>query len=362
VSFEKPDKLAQHEVVSAMQKALAEEGITWIPLRYNRKPPVLSTLWDAAVGFWTARRFLRSESVDLVHARSIVCGLMAYPLKWLKGLPVMLDTRALWVDERLESGSVLWKRLYGVAKTVERKFLEWADAIVVLSPAYRRALESQDTTRSKLIATIPTCVDLGRFSPAEESPKYHLVYCGSLGTVYWIDGMVAFFKALRRRCPEARWLIVSQSDRSQLDSLCRDHGIPGEAYEVYQATPSNVPGFLRQARFGIAFYRKGVSSMGRCPTKLGEYLACGLPVVMNTDVGEWGELIEREASGVLVSQDSTDEVFDRAAERLLQLEQDGPDISRRCRNLAERFFDLREGAKKYQELYRRVLLNMRGKD
>jgi glycosyltransferase involved in cell wall biosynthesis len=362
VSFEKPHKLAQHEVVSSLYNTLAEEGIKWIPLRYHRNPPVLSTLWDAAVGFWTARRFLRSESVDLVHARSIVCGLMAYPLKWLKGLPVVMDTRALWVDERLESGSVLWKRLYGVAKTVERKFLEWADAIVVLSPAYRRVLESQDTTRSKPIASIPTCVDLGRFSPTEESPKYHLVYCGSLGTVYWMDGMVAFFRALRRRCPEARWLLVSQSDRSQLDSLCRKYGIPGDAYEVYRAAPSTVPGFLKQARFGIAFYREGVSSMGRCPTKLGEYLACGLPVVMNTAVGEWGELVEREGSGVLVAEDPTDVEFDRAAEQLLQLEQDVPGLGRRCRRLAERFFDLRQGAQQYVELYRQVLFNERGKD
>lgn len=362
ISFEKPDRLAQSEAVSSLEKALASEGIRWVPLSYHRRPPLLSTFWDAALGIWTARRCLRGESVDLIHARSIVCGLMAYPLKWLEGLPVVLDTRALWVDERLESGSLVWKWLYGAAKAVERRFLERADGLVVLSPAYRRHLEGRDANGPRPVASIPTCVDLERFTPTEGNPKYHLVYCGSLGTVYWMEGMVALFRALRRRVPEARWLVVSQSDRAQLDSLCQESGIPGEAYEVYRAAPSAVPDFLRQARFGVAFYRQGTSSMGRCPTKFGEYLACGLPVVMNASAGEWAEVIAREDCGVLVSEHPLEDEFDSAVERLLQMERQRSALGRRCRHLAERFFDLREGARQYLELYRQVLINVRGKD
>jgi glycosyltransferase involved in cell wall biosynthesis len=89
--------------------------------------------------------------------------------------------------------------------------------------------------------------------------------------------------------------------------------------------------------------------------KVSEYLACGLPVVVNAGVGDSGALISREKIGTLV-QDFTAAEYSVAAATIAEYADTPAEIRRRTRAVAEKFFDVRQvGVERYARLYQRVL-------
>jgi glycosyltransferase involved in cell wall biosynthesis len=102
-----------------------------------------------------------------------------------------------------------------------------------------------------------------------------------------------------------------------------------------------------------------LSAAGVFPTKIGEYLAAGLPVVANKGIGDVEEILRGRGSetdgpvGVLV-EEFTEEAYRRAVRDLLVLLED-PSIRERCRRVAEEQLDLeRIGWPRYRGLYERL--------
>jgi glycosyltransferase involved in cell wall biosynthesis len=87
------------------------------------------------------------------------------------------------------------------------------------------------------------------------------------------------------------------------------------------------------------------------PTKIAEFLAVGRPVLINKGLGDYDHLIRSYKAGVVVDTD-TDCLDERSLELITLLED--PDTSRRCRQLAEDFFDSRDAVDKYIQLYRAI--------
>ena len=84
------------------------------------------------------------------------------------------------------------------------------------------------------------------------------------------------------------------------------------------------------------------------PTKVAEFLACGRPVVVNRGLGDFDEYLREFNAGVILDGSRCD--AGEKAQKLLELLSD-PETPYRCRELAEKYFDIKDGAKKYLDLY-----------
>jgi len=115
------------------------------------------------------------------------------------------------------------------------------------------------------------------------------------------------------------------------------------------AEPRDVPALIRCAIAGIGLYREAFSTRGTAPTKVGEMLACGLPIASNA-VGDIARVLDGSGAGVIV-QDLTDEDLARSAAELSGLERD-PDVVARTRALAEKWFSLDRGVDAYETIYK----------
>src|SRR5207249_7129200 len=100
---------------------------------------------------------------------------------------------------------------------------------------------------------------------------------------------------------------------------------------------------------GLAFYAPGFSRQATCPTKAGEYLAMGLPVVVGVGVGDMDEVIASHRVGAALAEYSAD-AHRQALDQLVELWAD-PDLGARCRDVARRDFGLEGGAARYAEVY-----------
>jgi len=100
----------------------------------------------------------------------------------------------------------------------------------------------------------------------------------------------------------------------------------------------------------LSFRSRGSSEVGCSPTKIGEYWACGLPVITTPGVSDTDELIRRFRCGVVVG-DHTEQAYRHAGSRLLELLSD-PGLGRRCRAAAEEHYALEPACDRQVQLYR----------
>jgi hypothetical protein len=120
--------------------------------------------------------------------------------------------------------------------------------------------------------------------------------------------------------------------------------------------PEAIPGTLAHARAGLSFRQPGPSAPGASPTKIGEYLAAGLPVIANAGVGDTDALLACRHEqcpapvGVLV-REFTEEAYRQALRELTGLLAD-PNTPRRCRAAAHRHLHLEHvGWARYRQIY-----------
>ena len=105
ISFEKPERGA--EELAAIGRQCIDAAIAWHPLRYHKRPPLFSSMYDVRRMRAQAERLHRSEHFDLVHCRSYLTALVGLRMKRRFGVPFIFDMRGFWPDERVDGG--IWK-------------------------------------------------------------------------------------------------------------------------------------------------------------------------------------------------------------------------------------------------------------
>jgi len=110
---------------------------------------------------------------------------------------------------------------------------------------------------------------------------------------------------------------------------------------------------LAAADMAFCFIKPGFSKLSSSPTKIGEFLASGLPVLCNAGIGDTDELLVENRVGVLL-RTFGHESYVQALREVDQFAED-TSLRRRCRDVAQRYFDLGAiGGPRYHRLYLRV--------
>jgi glycosyltransferase involved in cell wall biosynthesis len=338
-------------------------GVTWHSLRYHKRPSLPATTFDALGGAAVAARIVKQHRLDAVHARNHVPLATALIVRRLTGCRLIFDVRGLMAEEYVDAGR--WKRggvPYRLTRSVQRAGLERADGIVTLTEAVRPYLFGAD--RRPRTHVIPCCADLDRLeeqSGARAVTRRELgigdrrviVYVGKFTGWYMEREMVDFFAAARRLDPALLFLVLTQADQEVLWRELARAGIRDADVRVIRAAPEEVGRYLAAADFGISFIRRSFSKVSSSPTKIGEYLGAGLPVVSSAGIGDLDGLLGGGDIGVLV-EDFSDSGYEIAARSVMALADD-PQTPERCRAVANRHLSLREvGIPRYDRLYREV--------
>ena len=357
ISYEKRADWADANKRSAVAARIAAAGIRWHPLRYHKRPSAPATAYDVAVGSAKAIALALRHRLTIVHARSYVPALITLAVKRATGARFLFDMRGLWADERIDGG--LWPkdgRLYRTAKSLERRFLEAADHVATLTHASEAEIRSFPylAKRQPTISVIPTCADLDRFTIHGPRPidPFVLGYVGSVGTWYLLDDMLRFFRHLQAVEPEARLSIVNRNEQALIAERVRHHGIDPAAVQIQAGEHRDMPRLVASMSAGMALIKPTYSKIASAPTKLAEYLGCGVPCLGTAGVGDMEAILEGERVGVVLGGSGDDELK-AGVERLVVLTRD-PDLQDRCRRTAVKLFSLDAGAAAYRAIYKRL--------
>jgi glycosyltransferase involved in cell wall biosynthesis len=359
LSYEKPDLLADDARRRGVEEELSRAGVRWTVLPWRRE-----MVGDLLRGLRAVRRIVDAERPAVLHARSYVPALLCHRAGRRHGARLLFDTRGFWPDERVDGG--LWSArhpLHVLWKRIEKRLLRRADAVVLLARAGVGVLRAEGLLPPGTPAEVIYCgADLERFrplppadAPAALAPfagKRVWTFLGATGTWYLLPEMLDFAARAAAEDADARLLFLTEDpDRAVREGLAA-RGVPGDRAIVARAPHAEVPRWLAPSHAGVFFIRSCRSKKASCPTKLGEFLACGIPVVINRGIGDTAEIVEGRRVGVVVDG-FTSEAFDRARASLLGLRAE-PDLALRCRREAEASFDARDGGRRFAALARGI--------
>jgi glycosyltransferase involved in cell wall biosynthesis len=354
---------------------LQSEGIDWHWLKYHRRLSVLATAYDILRGAIFARKMIRRNELDILHGRVHVPTLMgALARKLSRRKPKLLfDIRGFFPEEYTDAG--VWPEngvLYRTAKRVERWLLKEADGFVVLTEKARDILfpelagsrtdKGGMDRQGRPVEVIPCCVDLNRFASTNGTSRsdmrrrlgvedrFVVTYVGSFGGWYLTDEMLELFRSAKSIRDNAYILILTQRDREKISAQLFDRGFGDNDFSVMSVPPVEVPKYLGASDLAVSFIKACYSKLSSSPTKIAEYLACGLPIVANRGVGDVDSTIEKNSVGVIVDSFDT-ESYIKGLQEAFAL----TGTSERAKLAAAREFDLQSvGGERYRRMYRKL--------
>lgn len=365
VAFEPAD--VSDEQAKALAESLSHEGITYSWSRRSASHSLTTKGLEAANAF--ARLALRAlrQRPQIIHARSYLPAAVGLALTAATpGANLIFDCRGLLADEYVDAGH--WtpqSTKYRLVKRMERTLFARAQGVVTLTERLRRWLiESAGLLpESTPVEVIPCCVDTQRFradmtarrrirTAIGAGDRFVVAYSGSLGSWYREPDMARLFAAIRRRRP-SMLLVLTRSSPKALIAHLAGLGIGPEDIRVQAVNPADMPGYLSAADAGLSLIDSCFSKMASSPTKIAEYLSVGLPVAMNTDIGDGADLANATDAVVDVGTLTSDDC-ERAAVELLGLAST-PEVASRAHRLAEERFAVETvGVVRYARLYSRL--------
>jgi glycosyltransferase involved in cell wall biosynthesis len=362
LSFEKPDALADQARVAAMRALCQEAGVDWRARAWHNKPiGVVATLYDLIAGRRQAIRIARELGVEIVHCRSYIASLMGLAVKRATGAKLIFDMRGFWPDERVDGG--IWSKsslVYRVFKRLERSLFLNADHIVSLTKAGIREYEAFDYMKGEApkSTVIPTCTNLDIFRPKDTPQEgFTLGYVGSVGSWYLFDEVAKVVARAFEFRSDARFLVITQGSHDLVRDALTKVGIAPDRFEVRGAVFSEVAEQIARMDAGIFFYRPTWSKLATSPTRLGEFLACGKPCLSNEGVGDIAENLSETGTGITLPAKDCGNVdladLDTALSTLFLMASD-PEMSSRCRSVAEERFSLAMGVAGYSAIYQQL--------
>ncbi len=361
VTFDKAEDLAQHEGVAATRRELETLGIRWVSLRYHKGPHAPAKIYDAVTGWAHSIAAQLGGRTDIVHARTFIGGLMGLVLSRLLRVRFVYHNEGFYPDEQVDGG--VWapgSRRHRIARELEAQLYSRADGIVALSHRGQATIEELASVRRKRtpVIVVPSTVDLERFRFAKDGAEIRpgglrLVYTGAVGLRYRLDWAAQFAAVALQELGHVSLRVLSRTERSLVEGILAASSLPRDAWSIDSVPHATMPGELSQHDAGLFFLAQGLSEQGCSPTKIGEYWACGLPVVTTPNVSDTDEIVRGEGVGVVVKEHS-EAGYSEAIRSLVKLLED-PELKVRCRRAAETHYALGPACERQMALYRELL-------
>lgn len=236
---------------------------------------------------------------DIVYERYALWSLTGLALARRFSVPLVLEVNAPLPEEAvryrgLETGES--------ASARERLLLESADVVMCVSAELaERAMRLSG--RGAGIHVAPNAVDTELFSPAplgaEDSAAFHVGFVGSLKPWHGVAVLLDAFERLAAVRPEARLTVVGDGpERADLESRVARGSCASRVRFTGALPHDRIPEILRACHAAVAPYPP-LEAFYFSPLKVGEYLACGVPVVASA-AGEPARILEHGKNALLV--------------------------------------------------------------
>jgi glycosyltransferase involved in cell wall biosynthesis len=368
--------IADRKDLQALKKEYLEHGVS---ARFLFSPVIILNRWAIGICLLSVLLIaslpiliyrISREKHDLIHCRSYMATALALLLKLIfKDIRVMFDVRGFWPEEGVVQG--WWKEnsvSFRMWKGLERYLFRKSDVVIALSDSF--ADHVRTVCPEVNCAIVYSTVDVEKAKESRQLrevrrqqlgfvDKTVFVYNGSLGS--WHDPalLAKVYGSLRHSLGESRLLVLTKYDKQKLEAILQDNGISIEEFRIIAAKPDEVGSYLGAADYGMVPLRDlntsrpmNLVAHTMIGTKVSEYLACGLPIIVNQNVGGIASLMKRYKLGIIFDSNN----FAEIGQEMLRMQEGYRQYQNDCEIVANRYFSLDQAVHSYFELYKKLLL------
>jgi glycosyltransferase involved in cell wall biosynthesis len=271
-----------------------EHPKTWARALADERPALERALevdgaWRSAPAVMRAlrRRYRRPDVLYAIGYTAIPYARALQPrrLVWvINGIP----------EERLLHDSSSRARAFVRAEWLAARFIARPDLAVVVSDPMGRLVEQRIGIPW---VKAPTCVDIRTFGGARDDvARTFFTYVGSGAPWQGLDLLAPIWAAIADLDPNVRFRVVSRDERTSTLASA----VPADRVQVLAGSAPEIARMLWEAELAFLVRSPDIVNETSFPTKFGEYVAAGVPVV-STDVGwEIADIIRRTGCGLIV--------------------------------------------------------------
>ncbi|TSA47410.1 MAG: hypothetical protein D4R50_03095 [Actinomycetales bacterium] len=314
-----------------------------IGVEWNSRPFGSSGALGGIVRLNNLRREI--PKTNLIHARSDIPAVSAITSHQAQ---VLWDVRSLWADQKIMiQQNIFNTTLYKSYRKLEKISAHKSLGMSTLTSAVVPILEKRNGHLPLMRTVVSTAVDLNHFQLTSKMPRVlKALFSGTYNDYYDLNLSSLFMEELRKQIRvETHWARPLESSKLFI-------GVGEE--KILFVPQTEIAKLIPNYSFGVSVCKlnAGPSLTAAMPTKIGEFLACGRPIVVNKGLGDMDKFIAESNVGIILSGDPDDSRD--AATKLIAMVSD-PETPFRCRAVAEKYFNMDIGSTKYLDLYSQML-------
>lgn len=337
-----------------LKLSLKDNGILWYPQQYrNGFGIIFKKAYGLIERISQARKIKKKYGAKMIVGYLAIAGGYAYLISKLLNLQLTVFCFEPHSEYMKDFG--VWSEKspqYRLLNYFEKKQIQKADFLT--GPTKYTVQLFNDKGVEGKVYQLPISIDVDQFKPdhvARETyrkklnipeEKYALLYLGKFGGIYYSEEDVArFFKRLYDKDNRLFLYVITTSVAEEVKQLFLQKGLPEDSFLVLNKIPyTEIQNYINAADMGMVAVPPLPSQVYRTPVKVGNYLGCGIPFLINKGVGDDDDVAEKRKVGVVFENLDPDDVnFDQHFEELeLLMKEDKGMLSKRC---VEAAYDVR---------------------
>jgi len=318
-------------------------NVKLINIFIDNKQSLLLRLWKFVQYGLMSGYYAITLPADVVIASSgpLTIAIPAFVARYIRGRRLVFEVRDLWPQGAIELGLIRNKWIQKIAYFLEAQCYRASHEIVTLSQGMTNDITSRFNFNN--LTTVTNSANLELFKPEidlefKRQNGYYAVYTGNIGVVnnsFWLVEAARCLK-LKGRSDLKIVLIGDGQQRDEILEVKKNEKLDGLI--VLDLMPKHdVVKHISNAMVSLVPLKGSPILDTSSPNKFFESLACGVPVIQNTQGWMKDFLLEHNVGYTLRHDDAN-----ALADLLIHLSNQPSEImqiGKRARQLAEEFFD-----------------------
>ncbi len=364
ISFERKGSILNGHT-KEIQELVNGFDIQWHFIEYSNRFGIASTAMQIMKASWFATDWIKNYQIEIVHARSFIPATIGLTLKAICGVKLLFDIRGFSIEEKVDRGRLKKDSLlFRVLRRMEKYLYRSADHIVTLTYAAKEILTQDADVASTKITVIPTCASRDVFRVMSQSDKRSfksslqydseariVIHTGTVSGWYDFESEVKLVGEMMKLDNRINFLVLNRNDQPFIKNLISQYTLPSDRVKLKSVPFNEVYKYLNIASFSLFFIKPSYSKKASLPTKFAENVACLLPSVTNTGIGDMDFYLQKYGVGHTIDLSELDADINKIAGEILKNVFDIGYICSEFSTLFDRHLGNDTSVSKYQSIY-----------
>jgi colanic acid biosynthesis glycosyl transferase WcaI len=281
---------------------------------------------------------LKRKEYDVIITSSppIFSGLPGLITKKIARKKWLFDVRDLWIDASVELGFLKKKSFFeNISRRYERICYRNCDMITVTTEEIKRRIEETYNISNDKFSLLPNGVDIKMFKPSTVK-KNRIIYAGNIGLAQDLEKFILAVKKVNEKFPLEFYLVGDGDIKNDLMELVKKENLESIVFFTGPLEREKIPRLIAESLMGVAPLKNIYSLNYAIPTKVYEYMSCGIPFIA-TGKGEIEYLTNISKAGTIA--DNNIESICKTITSLLENKKMSNEMGDNGRDFVQKYYD-----------------------